>query len=530
MLPAPDHGGTPALVYYLGLGINAIPLGVGQKEPYKSILGGQWKSFQTTRISTTQANAWVQLADPQHGVGLICGKISGGLVCLDADHDAFAAWLLDNRSHPLLVGTWVVETGSAKVHIWVRTHKPPQVHAWYLRQGLRAGEVRGEGSYAAAPPSIHPSGVRYETRQGSPENMLVVDDVDALARSLADAYLLTNPTTVPAQTNDKSYRVLQPNPEQVAEIASRVLAAQFPRKIRDALLKPGCQDVNHAYWQACDSHSEIDYAVICAMVRKGWSADESEWVFAGSLLADNCYANKQRKGSRGYAYWKQTWDSAQAAVTQQVAASRVATGANFRVIDAECLGSYDPRYRLRLETLGQAGGERRMRVTITVDELMQERSFQASCVRQLRTWSPRFNTGQRGRDFQQFTEAVLAMVTDDLSLPREFTTSGSREFMIEEFLKQCAPRVPSEPGMLTGGWVEDGVYFVVGMRLFRHLRSWEHRLTNEQFMECLSRLYEWSEARYRFEQGTEVRVLRLVPKRGPLALAPAFPDGDDDDS
>jgi hypothetical protein len=527
MLPAPAQSGTPALLYYLGLGINAIPLGVGQKDPYRSVLGGQWKTFQTTRISTTQANAWVQLADPQHGVGLICGKISGGLVCLDADHDAFAAWLLDHRDHPLLVGTWVVETGSAKVHIWVRTHKPPQVHAWYLRQGLRAGEVRGEGSYAAAPPSIHPSGKRYESRQGSPENMLVVDDVDALARSLADAYLLTNPTDVPTPTNDKSYRVLDPNPEQIAEIGSRVLAAQFPRKIRDALLKPGCQDVNHAYWQACDSHSEIDFAVVCAMVRKGWSSDEAEWIFAGSLLAANCYANKQRHGSKGFAYWKTTWDAAQAAVNQQVAASRVATGANFKVIQAVRVGNYNPRFRLKLETMGNPGGERLMRVTVSTEELANEKGFQLACMRQA-FWQPLFAAGQRGRDFQQFTGAVLTMVTDQVGVAREFTTTGWREAKLIRFLEMCADRVPAERGMVSMGWAEDGVFYVMGEELYAAIRAHDRSMTNEQFMDCVMSVAETREVVYRFPSGQAMRVLRLVPRPGRLSLALASPDADDD--
>lgn len=528
MLPAPTQATLPALVYYLGLGINAIPLGVADKRPAESVLGRQrWKPYQTTRITHAQAVAWTTLLPVDHGVGLICGQISGGLVCLDADHVGFAAWLLDHLDHPLLRGAWVVETGSGKVHIWVRAHAAPQVHAWYLRAGERAGEVRGEGSYAAAPPSLHPSGVRYATRSGGAERIEMLDDADERARQLAEAYLLSNPTDVPPPQGERSYRYLEPDAEQRQEIASRVRAANFSRKIRDTLLKPDCQDITNAYWVGIDSHSEIDFAVVCAMIRKGWSSDEAEWVFAGSLVAANCYANPHRHGSRGHAYWSTTWTRAQTEVTRQVAASRVATGANFKVVEAVCLGSYNPRYRLKIETLGHTGGERLMRVTVTVDELMGEREFQRACVRQLRTWTPRFTTGQRGRDFQQFTEAVLTMVTDQVNIPREFTTTGWREAKLVRYLDMCAERVPDELGAVSLGWVDDGVYFVLLGELFQMIHAFDRNMTNEQFMDCVVSVAEAREMVHRFPNGQKVRVLRLIPRPGRLSLALASPDADD---
>jgi hypothetical protein len=529
MLPAPDPSGrTPALVYYLGLGINAIPLGVGQKEPYRSILGGQWKSFQTTRISQTQANAWVQLADPQHGVGLICGRISGGLVCLDADCEPFAAWLLDNRDHPLLHGHWLVETGSGKVHIWVRSRTVPRVHRWALRQGEKAGEVRGEGSYAAAPPSLHPSGQRYATRAGSPAHIQVIDDAEDLARRLVEAYLLTNPRDVPPPVSDTSKRILEPDAEQRADIASRVKAASFPRKVQDTLLKAGHQDVSSTYWAGLDSRSEIDFAIACAFIRKGWSADESEWVFAGSLLAANCYADK-RRANHGYAYWKLTWDNATAQVNQQVAASRVATGANFKVTDAVQVGGYNARYQLTLETIGNPGGERLMRVRVATEELASEKGFALACMRALH-WKPRFVAGQRGRDFEQFTEAVLNMVTDQINVAKEFTTSGWREALLERQLTLCADQVPFEAGAVSLGWVEDGVYYVLPDELFNALSARDRHMTNEQFMDCVMSAAEASEVAHRFPSGQVMRLLRIVPRPGRLVLSPAFLDADDDGS
>jgi putative DNA primase/helicase len=63
--------------------------------------------------------------------------------------------------YDILPPTWLVTTGTGGQHYWYKTNKP-------IRNTTRLGgfsglDIRGEGGYVIAPPSMHKSGNRYET-------------------------------------------------------------------------------------------------------------------------------------------------------------------------------------------------------------------------------------------------------------------------------------------------------------------------------------------------------------------------------
>jgi len=87
------------------------------------------------------------------GVAIICGAISGGLVVCDFDDDrAYARWVTSNYA---LAETLPSVKTSRGYHLYARCDDKKT-------RTLADGELRGEGAYVVAPPSLHPTGWRYE--------------------------------------------------------------------------------------------------------------------------------------------------------------------------------------------------------------------------------------------------------------------------------------------------------------------------------------------------------------------------------
>src|SRR5262249_53248813 len=132
---------------YLQHGLMPIPVGP-DKRPLVD-----WKSYQNDAPHADQVDEW-WTRWPQANVGIVTGKISG-VVVLDADGDEGLASL---KTLNTPATTWLSRTGRG----W---------HQWFAHPGVmisnRAGvrphlDVRGDGGYVVAPPSLHASGRRYE--------------------------------------------------------------------------------------------------------------------------------------------------------------------------------------------------------------------------------------------------------------------------------------------------------------------------------------------------------------------------------
>ena len=91
---------------------------------------------------------------PDFNIGLATG---GGLVVLDVD-DADSLHDLEQR-YEQLPETVCAETGRGGEHYYFRSSQPIGCSAGKLGPGL---DIRGEGGYVVAPPSIHENGRRYE--------------------------------------------------------------------------------------------------------------------------------------------------------------------------------------------------------------------------------------------------------------------------------------------------------------------------------------------------------------------------------
>jgi hypothetical protein len=116
---------------------------------------------------------------PDAGVAIACGAVSGGLVVLDCDESEFI-WPLENARGPL-PETYTVATGRG-THRYFISSEP--IKTQRLAPNL---ELRGEGSYILAPPSLHPNGSCYH----------VISDVQSAPLPKALSELLSK---APSQT------------------------------------------------------------------------------------------------------------------------------------------------------------------------------------------------------------------------------------------------------------------------------------------------------------------------------------------
>lgn len=132
---------------YWRAGLSVIPLR-GKKPAVKS-----WAVYAERRASEAQIAVWKRQRDFKN-VGIVCGAVSGGLVVVDLDGlDAVNAFY---DRFPQLTNTLTVRTGSGTgrhLYFWCENTETVR---------MKGFEIRGEGCYVVAPPSVHPvTGWRY---------------------------------------------------------------------------------------------------------------------------------------------------------------------------------------------------------------------------------------------------------------------------------------------------------------------------------------------------------------------------------
>jgi hypothetical protein len=150
--PYTTQAATPMLDaarFYRNLGFSLLPL--RGKIPALD----HWKHL-TQRLPTHAELLFWFYEERRHDIGIICGQVSR-IVVLDGDSQEMVEWL--ERQLPRTG----MQTKTAKgKHFYYRLregqHLPPRVHVNQMML-----DFRGEGSYAAAAPSIHSdTGQRYE--------------------------------------------------------------------------------------------------------------------------------------------------------------------------------------------------------------------------------------------------------------------------------------------------------------------------------------------------------------------------------
>lgn len=145
-----------AAIEYAGKGMAVFPLKPKDKKP----LTAHGVKDATTDFDTI-TKWWKR--NPNANIGIACGQVSGGLLVIDLDErengvsgfDSLHEWESANGELPETARTI---TGKGGSHILYRVD-----HKENNRVDLLDGiDVRSDGGYIVAPPSIHPNGNRYE--------------------------------------------------------------------------------------------------------------------------------------------------------------------------------------------------------------------------------------------------------------------------------------------------------------------------------------------------------------------------------
>jgi hypothetical protein len=147
MMPNPQV--TPVLdaaLEYLDLGFSVIPVGHDKKPLIK------WKEFQSRRPSADEIEDWF-VQWPEANIAIVCGKISG-IFCVDADGPSGIEWM-----NIYLPKTTVYSITAKGLHA-IYLIPPNSVIRNFVRLAPEV-DIRGEGGYFVAPPSIHESGHVY---------------------------------------------------------------------------------------------------------------------------------------------------------------------------------------------------------------------------------------------------------------------------------------------------------------------------------------------------------------------------------
>jgi hypothetical protein len=139
--------------FYLANDMSVIPIKPNSKEPAVT----KWKVYQKERPSISEVQKWFKNTD--NNIGIVTGKVSGNLAVLDFDdaklYEEFMKALNDDLRR-VVDETWRVKT-SRGYHVYLRVLTDETIPT----RRFNGVDVKAEGAYVVAPPSVHPSGTRY---------------------------------------------------------------------------------------------------------------------------------------------------------------------------------------------------------------------------------------------------------------------------------------------------------------------------------------------------------------------------------
>lgn len=149
---------------YRARGWSVLPVRPREKRPLV-----KWEALQTTPPTREQVAGWYRRW-PDANVGIVTGEISN-LIVIDVDpkHGGDDSLERLERRHGPMPATVEAISGGGGRHLYFAHPGTPLRNRAGLEQGI---DLRGDGGYIVAPPSIHPSGNPYVWRKGhSPDEI-----------------------------------------------------------------------------------------------------------------------------------------------------------------------------------------------------------------------------------------------------------------------------------------------------------------------------------------------------------------------
>lgn len=152
-----------AAKYYLSRRWSVLPLRPREKRPLI-----QWEPLQSARPSAPDIDKWFERW-PDANIGIVTGEISNLVVLdIDSNHGGNDSLKRLEQRFELLPVTVEAMTGGGGRHLYF-SHPGGLIRN---RAGIAQGiDLRSDGGYVVAPPSIHPNGRRYVWSPGrSPQD------------------------------------------------------------------------------------------------------------------------------------------------------------------------------------------------------------------------------------------------------------------------------------------------------------------------------------------------------------------------
>lgn len=172
---------------YIRMGLCVIPLRPRSKEPLIP-----WREFQKRRPTLEEAEKW--FVNTLNNLAILCGTISGNLIVFDIEslkkYEEVRRKIEEKLGEDIariIFDTWVVGTGGGGVHVYLKVIASPELFKEYFRTKIRlidGVDVKGEGGYVVAPPSIHPNGEEYRFVYRPPSGDIAVVHHTVLAEIL----------------------------------------------------------------------------------------------------------------------------------------------------------------------------------------------------------------------------------------------------------------------------------------------------------------------------------------------------------
>lgn len=247
-------------LYYASLGLAVFPVKPHGKAPLTEhgCKDASWEEAQIERW-------WARW--PSAGIGIATGEASGGLLVIDLDVDEDKG--IDGRESlrrwemahgPLPGNTWLSITGRGGYHYFYQVNRETK-----NRAGLYEGvDVRGDGGYIVAPPSIHPNGRAYEWEQGPEDTPLAEAD----ARVWAFLAGGDKSQRAEGQGGGQSFEAPEQIPEgQRVQTLVRLLCSQQAKGLSDGAIRAAVRAENEAKCVPPLTDAELEKEVFPALSR-----------------------------------------------------------------------------------------------------------------------------------------------------------------------------------------------------------------------------------------------------------------------
>ena len=158
-----------AIEFYENERLCCLPADWGRKNP-----SVKWEPYQTTLPTRVEKAEWFQEGKPTN-IGILCGGVSGGLVMLCFNDTAGATEFFgEERWRKLPKSTFITQSVRG-CHVWLRSDTPIKNQKVGKDKNESWLEIRSDGNFTVAPPSLHPDGVLYKAigidRIHKPDNL-----------------------------------------------------------------------------------------------------------------------------------------------------------------------------------------------------------------------------------------------------------------------------------------------------------------------------------------------------------------------